>query len=211
VAGRRLPDARSDADAPSATAHLPARFTWFPVACLLLIAGSQPLFSWSMPYLHETIGVALPTAGRLTAVAALTGVASMVLVTWQSDRLAPTARVPTVITLCAVTAASQLLLVILQGAALASVALVPATTAQLADISLMHAAVVEAAPSTVGQASGVTMTGYYLGALLAPPLFGYLVDTTGSFLLPWLCCAVLAVAAAGCFAPCRKVGPRPLA
>lgn len=205
-----LPDARSNARSGTVAAPLPPRFGWFPVACLLLIAGSQPLFSWSVPYLHNAVGATLPAAGRLVAMGALVGVAVMVLVAWRSDRVAPAARLPAVVVLCIVTAGGQLLLATGQGLALASFAIVLATACQLGAISLMHAAVVAAAPAAVGRATGVTMTGYYLGALLAPPLFGRLVDATGGYVLPWLGCALLTVAAAACFARCRRIAPASL-
>jgi hypothetical protein len=78
--------------------------------------------------------------------------------------------------------------------------LIVATTAQLAAIGLLHALVVDIAPGAVARASGVTMTGYYLGALVAPAQFGWLSDRTGSYAWPWSVCALSAVAASTVFA-----------
>ena len=93
--------------------------------------------------------------------------------------------------LCLVVVTGQLLLVagIPAGPPLMVAGLLVATVAQLAAVSLMHAAVIAAAPGAVGRAAGVTMAGYYLGALAGPPLFGLLVDRTGGYGPAWLACA----------------------
>ena len=62
---------------------------------------------------------------------------------------------------------------------------------QLAAIGTMHACVVDKAPFSVSRATGITMTGYYLGALASPALFGFVVDWTGTFAYSWLGTAVL--------------------
>jgi MFS family permease len=56
------------------------------------------------------------------------------------------------------------------------------------------------APKAVARASGVTMTGYYLGALVAPAQFGWLSDRSGSYAWPWLVCTLSAACAATVFA-----------
>ena len=47
---------------------------------------------------------------------------------------------------------------------------------QLAAIGTMHAAVIDKAQT------GITMTGYYLGALVTPAGFGLLVDISDTFI-----------------------------
>ncbi len=46
----------------------------------------------------------------------------------------------------------------------------------------------------------MTMTGYYLGALVSPVLFGALVDATGRYSIPWLVGVVALAFAGGAFA-----------
>ena len=81
-------------------------------------------------------------------------------------------------------------------------------TAQLAAIGTMHACVVDKAPFSVSRATGVTMTGYYLGALASPALFGFVVDWTGSFAYPWSGTAVLLLAAVFAWFKAGKVEPQ---
>jgi predicted MFS family arabinose efflux permease len=206
---RGSPPAAAAAGAAAAAVALPAGFLWFPLAAFLLVAGSQALFSWTVPYLNEAGGVPLAGAGALTASGSIVGVVVMITVAWRSDRAAGPTRLPAVVALCLATAAGHVLLLagLAGGPAVMTAGLVLGTAAQLAAISLMHAAVVAAAPAHVGRATGVTMSGYYLGALVGAPLFGLAVDLTGSYLPGWGLCLALVVGAAACFWRCRLVGP----
>ena len=65
---------------------------------------------------------------------------------------------------------------------------------QLAVIGTMHAALVDRAPHAVATATGITMTGYYLGALVSPVGFGALVDATGSYSWGWFVLACMLAA-----------------
>lgn len=212
LAGIVLPgsrrDARSQHHRASAPAPLPRGFVWFPLAACAFLAGSQSLFSWVVPFLHEAGQLPLSVAGVITSGGSLAGVAGMILIAQLSDRTAPTSRVPAVVLLCLLTAGGQLLLTggIAAGAALMVAGLIIATVAELAAVSLMHAAVVAAAPATVGRASGLTMAGYYLGAQAGPALFGLIVDLTDTYAPAWLTCAALITAGAAAFWRCRRVG-----
>lgn len=172
---------------PERAGALPRGFLWFPAATFLMLVGTQPIFSWSVAYFEEALGVRLAVAGVLSAVAAIGGTVGMVLVGLRSDRVGATRRIRLIVLLCAVCAASLAVLTVgvAVGVVVALVALTVAMASQLGAIGLMHAAVVDAVPHAVGRGSGVTMTGYYLGALVSPALFGALVDTTGAYALPW--------------------------
>lgn len=54
-------------------------------------------------------------------------------------------------------------------------------------------------PARAGSAIGLTGAALNLGILVGPPIFGYLVDTSGSFKLSWLLLAGCAAVAAACF------------
>lgn len=190
---------------------LPRGFLLFPVAAFGLVAGTQPLFSWMVPFLHEAGGVRLSTAGALTSAGSLLAVVGMVVTARVSDRAAATSRLPTIAVLCVLIAAGLGLLVagISGGIGLLLPGLLIATVCQLSAISLLHAAVIAAAPAAVGRATGVTMSGYYLGALAGAPLFGILVDASGSYGVAWGCCVVLVLTGAACFLRCRRIGSAP--
>ncbi len=179
----------------------------FPVSCFLLIAGTQPLFSWVVPYLRDGLDVSLGAAGRIASVGAATGVVVMIAVASRSDRLGPGNRVPTIVMLCSVCAAGGLLLALgtRAGVVVGTLGFVGGAVSQLAAIGLLHASIVDVAPDAVGRGSGVAMTGYYLGALVAPWLFGFLVDRSGGFVTPWLVCAGSCIAAAVVVSGCRRI------
>jgi len=191
--------------------RLPSGFWRFTLAATLLIGGSQAIYSWAVPFLHEGAGATLPVAGVLTAVASLVALAPMIGAARLADRLGTTRRLPLAAALCATLAVAEVVLATGWGLAAAAVALVVATGAQLGAVSLMHASVVAAAPHAVGRGSGAAMAGFYLGALFAAPLFGLLVDVTGGYPVAWVSGAVLTTAAAACFLWCRGVGRRPTA
>lgn len=188
---------------------LPPGFVRFPIACFLLIAGTQPLFSWVVPYLRDAAGLSLTAAGRLAAVGSALGVVVMIAVASRSDRLGPGRRVPTIVVLCGACAVGGVLLAAgtTAGVVVGAAGFVGGAVCQLAAIGLLHASIVDVAPDAVGRGSGVAMTGYYLGALVAPWLFGFLVDRSGGFVTPWLVCAVSSVAAATVVSGCRRIRP----
>ncbi len=188
---------------------LPSGFVRFPIACFLLIAGTQPLFSWVVPYLRDAAGLSLTAAGRLAAVGSALGVVVMIAVASRSDRLGPGNRVPTIVVLCGACAVGGVLLAAgtRAGVIVGAIGFVGGAVSQLAAIGLLHASIVDVAPDAVGRGSGVAMTGYYLGALVAPWLFGFLVDRSGGFVTPWLVCAGSCVAAATVVSGCRRIRP----
>jgi len=200
VAATVLPDVHGALVAGSGRRLPPAIFL-LPVGCFFLLVASQPLFSWGVRYLDEAMDLRASTAGSLASLAAFGGVAGMIAVARVSDVIGRERRAPLVLVLTVVTGAGGLLLAIGSRGNLAVglCGLVIATTAQLAAIGLLHTLVVDMAPNAVGRASGVTMTGYYLGALVAPAQFGWLSDRSGSYAWPWLVCTLSASCAATVF------------
>ena len=61
----------------------------------------------------------------------------------------------------------------------------------------MLAVMIEAGVAATGRASGVVLFGFLTGLGLGPPVFGAIVDSTGSYDVMWLLSAVAAVAAGG--------------
>ena len=76
---------------------------------------------------------------------------------------------------------------------------------QLATIGTMHATVVDHAAGSVARATGVTMTGYYIGALASPAAFGALADVTGTFAWSWLATVILLLLAIPTWALAARV------
>ena len=61
----------------------------------------------------------------------------------------------------------------------------------------MLAVMIEAGVAATGRASGVVLFGFLTGLGVGPPIFGAIVDSTGSYNLMWLLSATAAVAAGG--------------
>lgn len=187
---------------------LPKGFWWFAVSAFFLVGAGQPLFSWAVPYFDEGLGTSKPVAGVISGLAAGVGAICMSLTALRADYLGRARRVPLIVGLCSVLAASILVVMsgLTLGVAIAAAGIFIGFIAQLAAIGVMHAAVVDRAPDAVARATGVTMTGYYLGALATPVTFGALVDWLGTYTWAWLVMALGAVTAAASFARTNRVG-----
>ena len=60
----------------------------------------------------------------------------------------------------------------------------------------MVAVMVEAGVAATGRASGVVLFGFLTGLGIGPPIFGAIIDATGSYDLMWLLSALAAAGAA---------------
>ena len=204
-----IPDIRA---ARQRTRHgasiLPRGIWWFAVSAFFLVGSSQPLFSWAVPYLDEGLGTSKPVAGAIAGAAAGLGAVCMSLTALRADYLGRTRRVPLIVGLCVVLTVSLLVTMsgLTFGLAVATIGLFAGFVVQLAAIGIMHAAVVDRAPHAVARATGVTMTGYYMGALATPVSFGALVDWLGTYTWAWLVMALGSAAAAACFVRANRVG-----
>ena len=204
-----IPDIRaSRRRAPRQGSILPSGFWWFAVSAFFLVGSSQPLFSWAVPYLDEGLGTSKPVAGAIAGAAAGLGAVCMSLTALRADYLGRVRRVPLIVGLCSILTAANLVVMsgLTLGLVVATIGLLIGFVAQLAAIGIMHAAVVDRASHAVARATGVTMTGYYFGALATPVSFGALVDWLGTYTWAWLVMALGSAAAAACFARANRVG-----
>lgn len=188
-----IPNFKVDSVQESRARALPANFFWFGIASFLLIAGSQPLYSWIVSYLEDSMDASSGLAGGITSIACFCGVIMMVCNGLFADRLGSRNRTSLVITLLVFSTIAVLLVSL--GPSLGiffviSGAIIGVST-QLSAIGTMHACIVDKAPYSISRATGITMTGYYLGALASPPLFGFIVDWTGTFAYSWVGTAAL--------------------
>ncbi|MDH3302404.1 MAG: MFS transporter [Acidimicrobiia bacterium] len=196
---RRRPESL-DGAAPLASSVDLRSFHWFSLASFLFVGGSQPIFSWVVPYLQDRLDTSAGLAGALASAAAGLGVVAMIGNGRLADRIGPDRRIGRLLLLVMV--ATVGMAAILAGPALGAgrgllvvgAGMIVGTGVQLATIGTMHAALVDRAGLAVAQATGITMTGYYLGALLSPVGFGWLVDVTGRYWPSWLVMVVLTAA-----------------
>lgn len=196
-----LPDDRPGPSRLSGDRTLPPGFLWFPVAAFFLIGGTQPLFSWVVPFFEESVGISVASAGRASSLATAGGIVGMLAIASWSDRSGASRRMSTIFTLLVLTAAGVVVTAAATwaGPAVGIAGVTIGLVGQLGAVGMLHAAVVDRTPDSVGRASGVTMTGFYLGALASPVGFGFLVDATDGYTLAWAVMACSCLASAACF------------
>jgi predicted MFS family arabinose efflux permease len=185
----------------SVARRLPRGFVWFPIAAFLLVFGTQPMYSWSVPYLEESLGASPALAGVLVGMAAAIGAGVMIASGLAVDRAGATRRIALAVAFSLATALSGALILAggKFGVGVAVLGVVGGISTQLACIGTMQAAFVDRAGAAVARATGVVMTGYYLGAVAAPTTFGAVVDAAGSYDRAWLMGLILLVGAAAAF------------
>jgi predicted MFS family arabinose efflux permease len=192
----------------------PPSFIWFAVAAFFLIAGSQPLFSWLVPYVEERFDTSAGQAGLIAAVATALGTARLVVNGPVADRRGASRRLDQMVTLSLVTALGIALVaaggVAGVGVGVVAVGATIGIASQLATVGSMHAAIVDRAPGAVAAATGMTMTGYYLGALVSPAGFGVLVDLTGTYRWGWWILCGMMLASAAAWRHADRANPAPL-
>ncbi|WP_284010663.1 MFS transporter [Haloarcula pelagica] len=148
-------------------------------------------------YLTEAVGVSVALAGLGFAAMQVTGSAGRVVAGWLADRLGGGARANATVLLGQALLGVGLLAVLAapglsRPTALAVVSLVGATI--LGFTGLYYACMTALVPTEeVGAATAGGQTALNAGALLAPPAFGWLADTT-SYRAGWLLLAVVALA-----------------
>ena len=189
--------------------RLPQGFFWFPVGAFCLIAGAQPLLSWTVPYAEESLGLAPEWAGILVGASSAIGAAAMIGTGVGADRLGPRRRARLLVALVAGTGGACFLLAAgnVVGLGPAMVGVLGGIVLQFAGIGTMHAAVVDRAGPAVARATAATMTGYYLGALVSPVAFGAFVDSVGSYEWAWFVLGVLLVVSAVAFRLAGRIAP----
>ncbi len=201
VALRVLPSVAISGLASVGEPRLPRGFWLLPVAAFGFICGSQPVQSWTLTYLHDVGRVPTSQAGPIVAVSTVLGMVAMVLVARRADRTGAGRRASLVAWVSAAAALGVLVTVLgtpwWLPLGLAGVLL--GIGANLAGAGLIHAVAAERAPDSIARGSGMMLSGYYVGALVAPWSFGVLADLTGGYLVPWLVSAVMLLVASAVF------------
>jgi CP family cyanate transporter-like MFS transporter len=191
---------RGTGTAPATRAPLPARFGWVVLASFFYVLGSQPLFSWLVITLVDA-GVTRGTAGAISATGTATGAVVMVLAARRADRAGPRRRALTAAAVAGTAVTGTAL--VWAGSHLAlAVLVVGAVIAILADLTgsgFAHGVAIDRAPHAVGRATAVMSSGYYLGALVSPLVFGAAADLTGSYDASWAVTVVAMTCCGLCF------------
>jgi MFS family permease len=185
---------RGDGRAP-----VPVAVRWLAVYGLGMGLGVSAVGAYLPLYAVERLGVPSPTAGWLTAVMGAVGVAARVVWGHAADRSDIQAS-RQLAGLAAVSVTGPLLLLAAQGVGVGlawlGASVLGASAAAWNAVGML--AVVRGVPRAIaGRASGVVLLGFYFGFIVGPPLFGVLVDATGSYVPGWVYVAGMFTFAAG--------------
>jgi predicted MFS family arabinose efflux permease len=153
----------------------------YGLAVFLSSGGGSAFFLWIVPFLRQDLELNSRNAGLVAGIMTMFSALGMVGIAFFSDRLGVRRRFDVIIGLTGVCGVAAAFLVVAQQLSsgvvvlLLSIGVLTVAT----NSGLMHAAIVELAPDAVAQATGITLTGYYLGAFVAPYLFGFIADQSG--------------------------------
>lgn len=175
---------------------LPGEVRFLAVYGFLLGLTVSATIAYTALFAEDVLGLAPATAGVVVALAGLVGVLGRVVWGGVAD---VRGRHTGILGLLGVVGATAGLLMV--GAATINPLLIwPAAVATGAGINAWNAvgmlAVVSVVPEeAAGHASGVVQFGFLMGLALGAPIFGAVVDATGSYLPGWLGVAVICLVA----------------
>ena len=188
---RRSPTARTDVSLSGSRALL--------ALAVVAALGAGSGNAMAAFYVDSAVGRGIPaaTAGLLLALGSGTGMFARVGWGWWTDRqrLAP---LPFVAVLLLVGAGGFAVIAAHPAVPVLALATIAAYAAGWGWNGVLVAAVVAAHPDAPAAATGITQAGVYGGAVLIPPLFGYLAETV-SYATAWASAAGL-LCIAGCLA-----------
>ncbi|HEY6568467.1 MAG TPA: MFS transporter [Actinomycetota bacterium] len=149
-----------------------------------MVAAQHCVATYLTLYLVASRGLSITAAAGMLALLHGSGTVARFGWGWVSDRMA--SRLRTMQVIGALAAATSLGLG-LTGSWLPSVALIALIVvlgaATQGGNAVFQTAIAEEAPSRAGWASGVGMSLGFTGAIVAPPIFGALIDATGSYVV----------------------------
>ncbi len=176
--------------------QLPSGIRWLALYAFLMGGGVSAVNAYLPLYLVEVGGASPALAGAVVALIGLTGIVSRVLWGWGSERLHGFA-LPLIILGAGAVVATGLILSV-QSAGLPAAwaaALVFGATAVTWNAVGMLAVLAVSGPRLAGLASGLVLTGFYIGFVGSPLVFGWMVDVIGSYGPAWLMIAAVFAAA----------------
>ncbi len=172
-------------------AVLATRDLWLVAIATLVFAGMQTVWmAFLVIYLKDVVGLSLLAASRYLALAQVAGMAGRVVFGVLSDRtFGGRRRAPLVLAGCGSTVCSLAIAVTGPGAsplALAALALVFGF-AGIGWNGVQHTLMAELAGArSAGTAVGLGLAVSSIGVTVAPPIFGWCVESVGSYRGPWI-------------------------
>lgn len=159
-------------------------------------AGVSVLGAYLPLYTQEQVNLSAATAGLLVGVMGFVGIVSRIAWGWSTERIGRFS-----LALAAMSIGSVVGIFFLLGGRLApalvwlAVVVFGATAVTWNAVGMLAVITSVEAPDA-GRASGHVLAGFYSGFIVTPALFGYSVDSTGTYLWGWLAVAGLFATAA---------------
>lgn len=165
---------------------LPAGVRWLAVYAFLMGSGVATVNAYLPLYLVETGVTTAAVAGGVVALIGLTGIVSRVAWGWGSERLSGFSVPLMILSGGAIVAIAMIVAAQFAGLGAAWLAaLIFGATAVTWNAVGMLAVLVSSGQRRAGFASGIVLTGFYIGFVGSPLLFGWLVDRIESYTLAW--------------------------
>ena len=159
---------------------------WLSAYAVLMGASGAAVGTYLPLFGYEELGMDPGQAGRVAAVTGIFGVISRIVWGWLSERATRVAFPLGLLAAGAVAAHVMILaapgvgpwLLWAGAVAFGSTAAAWNSVGMLAILRLLD-------PADAGRASGWILTAFFIGFIVSPPLFGYVVDVTGEYVLAW--------------------------
>jgi predicted MFS family arabinose efflux permease len=178
--------ASHDSRRPEARGSLEAGVWWLGAYALLMGTGVATFSGYVPLYAQESLGLSVGKAGLIAGTTGLVGILSRIAWGWGAERFGQFSKPLVWLALGAIAAIVLVLLAPAIGAAaLWAGAVLFGATALTWNAIGMLAVLDEVDPQDAGQASGLVVTGFYVGFVVSPMLFGYSVDLTGTYSVGW--------------------------
>lgn len=190
------------------TGRLPSGVGWLALYAFLMGSGIATVNAYLPLYLVESGGASPAVAGAVVALIGFTGIVSRVLWGWGSEQLRSFSRPLIVLGAGAVAATGMIVAVQFVGLWAAWLAaIVFGATAVTWNSVGMLAVLAASGPRLAGLASGIVLTGFYVGFVGSPMLFGWIVDRVGGYVLAWTLVAAVFGAATLVVVAWQRVEP----
>jgi MFS family permease len=166
--------------------RLPSAIWWIAGYGFLLGFSGSATVMFSL-FTIESLGQSIVVGGAVTAVVGLTAVPARIL--WARHAEKHNAYQSSLVVIALLGVGASVLLVVADSGpwwliwvAAAMTGIGPSSWNSVGMLGL----IVFAGPASAGRASGVVLSGFLVGLGIGPPLFGWIVDVTGSYILVWV-------------------------
>ncbi|HEX6140139.1 MAG TPA: MFS transporter [Candidatus Limnocylindria bacterium] len=186
---------------------LPSGVRWLAAYAFLMGSGVAAVNAYAPLYLVERGAASQELAGTVVATIGLVGIGSRMIWGWASERMASFAGPLLVLGGLAAVAVAMFLAVERVGLWIAwPAAAVFGASAVTWNAVGMLAVITASGREQAGRATGVVTSAFYIGFVLSPVVFGWLVDRSGGYAPAWLLVVVTYLGATLLIAGWRRSG-----